>query len=316
MISISHPQNIALLIDADNVSSSIKEILEIVDYYGELEIAHAYRDWRNSPKLRKKFQKSEIECVQVDNVGKNATDNRILFEIGEMIAKASSGNLPIELFILVSGDGDFASVCESIKQRGWPVIGIGIVNPESDLEKSCDKFYHIDKIADEILELQKKYPIHPSTFREFFSLLRSIYQNFFKPYTWISYDDLDKKLHEIEGYTLIYGRYKLSEWLKHFTEYFEHRGDMVRSVDPIPSFTRQSLLHTAYKRTKQRYNLVDLDQFRSVLQEFANEWAADIYETYFGGQHLSEWIAMYPNDYEIQGQYITRPSIDKNPNNS
>jgi len=136
-------EHVAILIDADNAHLPFTEqILKISEYYGELDVCRAYGDWKQSPlsSWAKNIDGFKIERVQVDRVGKNATDHGLLLGAGEFLGTDYFGN-DVDVFILVSGDGDFASACSLIRERGKQVIVIGNKKTSKDLRQTCDKFY-------------------------------------------------------------------------------------------------------------------------------------------------------------------------------
>src|SRR3954462_1809281 len=83
MINIPLYGEVVLLIDADNAQLSyIDQVLKISEYYGLLKICRVYGDWKRSnlSVWCEKLDTLKIERIQVDRVGKNATDHRLLME--------------------------------------------------------------------------------------------------------------------------------------------------------------------------------------------------------------------------------------------
>lgn len=304
MIDILHG-TVAVLIDADNAQlNHIKHVMRLAEYYGALKICRAYGDW-NSPPLvgwKSKIEGFGVECVQVNRIGKNATDHRLLVEAGEIMA----GNLSqehINTFIIVSSDGDFASACEFIRER-HQVVGIGQRKQASlDLQKSCDEFYFLEDIEDNLRELKEHHPIPPNEVRDFFNYLFHAYWQLTKntDWVWVSYSQLGKKLHEITkpDYQSRFGNYTLSEWLKNYQRHYESQDQMVRKIDPNPESTRHNLLIRAYLRTKRPDNLSSLGELGKVLRELARD-----FDEQFGGKKLSEWIEDYPYVFQLRGNYV------------
>lgn len=120
MINIPLHDYVALLIDADNAELRyLEQVLKIAEYYGQLEICRAYGDWNGSQLASscEKIDALNIERVQVNRIGKNATDHRLLVEAGEILGTDLFGNV-VGIFVIVSGDGDFTSACKLIQERG------------------------------------------------------------------------------------------------------------------------------------------------------------------------------------------------------
>jgi len=226
-----------------------------------LEICCAYGDWEKLPlsSNREKIDDLNIERIQVDRVGKNATDNHLLVEAGELLARDFTRD-QIDVFIVVSGDGDFASACNLIQERGREVIVIGhIRNTSKSLRANCDKHYYLEALTNELRKLEELHPIPPSDVRRFFNPLFHAYHSFIdKKYDWVSYSQIDAKLREIvRDYESQFGKYKLSEWLKNLDKYYQinENEKMVRRIDPNPDATRRSLLLSAYFDIKGSYDL-------------------------------------------------------------
>lgn len=298
-----------MLIDADNAQLSyIEQVLEIAEYYGRLEICRAYGAWKE-PQLapwRGRIDALKIDRVQVDRVGKNATDHRLLMEAGAILgADAYEGKA--DIFIIVSGDGDFTSSCEWIKEKGKQVIGIGNkVQTASSLRESCNDFHYFKDLENELSELKKRYPIPPSEMREFFSRLVWAYCQLTQKdaWAWVSYDQLGQKLRElVPDYKSKFGKHKLSEWISSLDEYFESRDQMVRRINPDPD-NRYSLMIKAYIQTSElEKGLAHLGALGKKLRELDPD-----YERRFGSKKLSEWIEDYPDMFRIRDDYVIHKS--------
>lgn len=143
---------VALLIDADNAKLNLTpQIRQIAESYGALTICRAYGDWNQSPlsSWRKKVTGSNINPIQQNRIGKNSTDHRLLIEAGELL-----GGEKADVFIIVTGDADFTSLCGRIKELGKRVIGMGGRKQTSTvLRKSCHEFMYLEDIASKLGEL-------------------------------------------------------------------------------------------------------------------------------------------------------------------
>lgn len=150
--SSRHPR-IAVLIDADNISSKhAKPILELAQAIGTVTIK-AYGDWNKPPLKGHKevFTGSKVEPVQVDRTGKDSTDKQMFIEAGELLGKGET-----DVFLIVSSDSDFRQLCQRIKEKGKIVIGIGDepVTSESLIE-ACYLFFFVDQL-EILLEILSK----------------------------------------------------------------------------------------------------------------------------------------------------------------
>lgn len=219
MLNIPTFHRVALLIDADNIQlSHIEEILKISGYYGKLEISRAYGDWKQPP-LSASYDdvcNLDIECIQVDRVGKDTTDKQLMIEAGEILGEDAA-----DVFIIASGDGDFSLLCKRIKQRGRKVVGIGNKGQTSThLQASCDTFYHLEEA---LIQLEQ------TRLEDFKALLVHALDSILGDEDgWVNCGSLGKKLRELDcGFEKRFGCKKLSKWLKDLGSQLE-RGQMVR----------------------------------------------------------------------------------------
>jgi hypothetical protein len=296
--------NAAVLIDADNAQLSyLKQVLEISEYYGQVKISCAYGDWESARLFpwREKVDALGVARIQVKQVGKNATDHRMLLEAGEILGGNFYEN-DVRIFILVSGDGDFASACDYIRERGCQVIGTGNREQASEsLRGACDKFYCLEDLNDELSKLREQHPIPPAKVREFFTPLIFAYARLTnKKYDWIPYTRIGNKLRELcPDYESKFGRYKLSLWLRQYSQEFETDGQMIRRIDSDPKAARYGSLIKAYIETKQPDGLASLDLLGKALRELDPN-----YDYRFGIKEVSEWLLDYPDAFEIRDNYV------------
>lgn len=297
--------HVALLIDADNAAQPnyLRHILQLADYYGELEIRRAYGDWTEELLLPQceKYDALQIERRQVSRVGKNATDHRLLVEAGEILGDFPLGN-EIGVFVIVSGDGDFASACEYMGRRRQ-VIGIGNRNQASTaLRASCEAYYFLEDLEEELKHLEAHYIAPPGEIRAYFIDLCCAYHSLIpqNDWRWVPYSQIEAKLHEIvPDYDSRFGNHTLSEWLGSFAQDYESRDQKVRRIDPNPEYTRRSLLVSAYLQTRRPEGRATLADLGKALHELARD-----YEEQFGGKKLNKWLEAYPDTFKIRGQYV------------
>lgn len=142
-----HPDNshVAILIDGDNTSlTSISHVLAFSQRYGKVILCCAYGDWEQVPLLSHKESliAQNITLVQQKRIGKNATDHRLLIEAGEIL-----GVYEVDVFIIVSSDGDFTVLCQRIRDKKKQVIGIGSRKISSKaLKNACSQFFYIEDL--------------------------------------------------------------------------------------------------------------------------------------------------------------------------
>jgi uncharacterized protein (TIGR00288 family) len=150
-----HAPNAALLIDFDNVTMGIRSDLgnelrtllgsDIIK--GKVAVQRAYADWRRYPQYIVPLAESSIDMIFAPAYGsskKNATDIRLAVDAIELLFTRPE----IGTYILLSGDSDFASLVNKLKEYGKYVIGVGIRESSSDLlVMNCDEYYSYNALA-------------------------------------------------------------------------------------------------------------------------------------------------------------------------
>jgi uncharacterized protein (TIGR00288 family) len=150
-----HAPNAALLIDFDNVTMGIRSDLgnelrtllgsDIIK--GKVAVQRAYADWRRYPQYIVPLAESSIDMIFAPAYGsskKNATDIRLAVDAMELVFTRPE----IGTYILLSGDSDFASLVNKLKEYGKYVIGVGIRESSSDLlVMNCDEYYSYNALA-------------------------------------------------------------------------------------------------------------------------------------------------------------------------
>ncbi|MBI1256071.1 MAG: NYN domain-containing protein [Chloroflexi bacterium] len=303
MTTTSPKKHIALLIDADNIGLAyIKQILKLCEVYGQLKVCRAYGDWKQAPLAAscEKIDMLKIERRQVDRVGKNATDHHLLIEAGELLGADSAKN-KVDIFMIVSGDGDFTSLSKLIKERGKQVIGISNKKQASDtLRKSCTKFYFLEELASILNKPKPSDSMSADEKREFLYLLFYAYHQLTSQNDWVTYSQIEKKLHELApDYDRKFGKHKLSKWLKSVDQEFESADQKIRRIDPNPENTRLHLILDAYIQAKQSDGLAHIGQLGQALRTLDPD-----YKSHFGTKRLSTWLKAYPDKFKTQGDYV------------
>ncbi|MBC6480876.1 MAG: NYN domain-containing protein [Hormoscilla sp. GM7CHS1pb] len=153
--------NTAILYDIENLTKgynftqnfisklSLQRIVKQIrsqHQFGKLAIQRAYANW-SVPQLKQiknEILSLGIEPIQVFGFGlnykKNAADIQLTIDAIEFIHNKPS----IQLFIIVSGDGAFASVANKLHEYGKTVIGCAYEkSTNSFLEAVCDAFVPI-----------------------------------------------------------------------------------------------------------------------------------------------------------------------------
>lgn len=159
-------RKLALFIDFENIARGVRQhhLEERVDLraiLGELEekgrilVKRAYADWGYFKDYRSDLLQQGIEPVQVfaasrDREGwKNGADIRIAIDAIETAFRFPD----ITDFVLVSGDSDFLSLVNRLRENGKMVWGVGLKSSSSQyLVKSCDHYVFYEEIAEWLSE--------------------------------------------------------------------------------------------------------------------------------------------------------------------
>jgi len=291
-------KRLALLIDADNVQLSyVEHVLAFSHKQGQVDICRAYGDWKQ-PQLSSwhpKLKAQKIKCIQINRNGKNATDHGLLIDAGVILGSDPG----IDVFVIVSGDGGFASAYAMIKQKGKQVIGIGNRSQTStSLKKSCDRFYILEDLESVLSKLTQPRSIPKQAVREFSYPLNLAYLQLTPHGDWVDVRQLGTKLREVvPDYKSKFGKYPLSEWLGYFDKDFERREYMIRRINTNVESLRIALLHYAYEQTRGPNGLAHLPQLGSALRALDPD-----YKRHFGSKQLSKWLKAYPHVFTIHDE--------------
>jgi uncharacterized LabA/DUF88 family protein len=213
---------VAVLIDADNTQlDRIKQVLKLAKHYGRLTVCCAYGDWKKPPLLASvaKMDALKIERIQVDRVAKNATDYRLLVEVGE-IAGRYSGKKDVGVFVIVSGDGHFTPACKFLRERQKQVIGIGNKDhTNQNLRAACSDFFFLEDLDQELDKIDQRLSVlYSDADVEALRLgyLFTAYMDIRQPDGRANFSQLVDALHKLDrAYESHFGTKKLSTWLKH-----------------------------------------------------------------------------------------------------
>lgn len=148
------PSRIAVFIDAENVTSWIKQdgisqLLEELKSEGQLVIRRAYGVW-SRPQLamhQATINQQGFELIHCYHPvsGKNTADIQMAVDVIEC-----AWQLPnINCFVLVTGDSDFSPVFRRLRQMDKKVIGVGQHSALSECVKtSCTRLIYTDSLLD------------------------------------------------------------------------------------------------------------------------------------------------------------------------
>lgn len=141
-------RRIALLIDADNVSSSkIALMLAELSKYGTVNIRRAYGDWAST---RLKGWKDKLHDFAIRPIqqfsysaGKNATDIALVIDAMELLYTQK-----LDAFCVASSDADFTPLVMQLRANGHDVYGFGERKTPVPFVNACTTFLYLDSLAE------------------------------------------------------------------------------------------------------------------------------------------------------------------------
>lgn len=146
MFRINNAKNIAVLIDADNISPEIIDtLLAEISKYGLICTKKIYGDW-TSPRLAKwkeKLQPNALIPIQqfASTKSKNSTDIALVIDSMDLLHTEK-----FNIFCIISSDSYFAPLATRIRQNGTQVYGFGMQTTPNAFQRSCDQFNYIEKM--------------------------------------------------------------------------------------------------------------------------------------------------------------------------
>ena len=147
-----HEPRLAVLIDVDNVSYKVLDILlpEIAKI-GNAAVKRVYGDFTSSAHAcwKEKLQKYALKPVSqfAYTVGKNASDSALIIDAMDLLyTKHFDG------FCIVSSDSDFTGLAVRIREEGLKVYGFGQEKTPEAFRNACSRFIFIEQLKDIVPE--------------------------------------------------------------------------------------------------------------------------------------------------------------------
>jgi uncharacterized protein (TIGR00288 family) len=144
--------NIALLIDCDNVSSKyIDSIINDLSKYGTVNIRNAYGNWKD-PRLvgwEEVLHEYSIKPIQQFSYtkGKNASDIAMIIDIMDLLYTKD-----LSAIALVTSDSDFTPVVTRVLSNGLTIYGYGEEKTPSPFVNACSQFIYVEKLFESTKE--------------------------------------------------------------------------------------------------------------------------------------------------------------------
>ncbi|HKL47062.1 MAG TPA: NYN domain-containing protein [Candidatus Izemoplasmatales bacterium] len=151
-------KNMALLIDAENISPKyIEIIIDEANKYGKINYRRVYGDW-TTPQLNPWKQKmNEFGLTPVQQYaytsGKNSSDFSLIIDAMDILYSGK-----VNSFCIVSSDSDFTKLVTRLREDNMFVFGMGESKTPISLVNSCETFSYLDKMlsANDIYEKNNK----------------------------------------------------------------------------------------------------------------------------------------------------------------
>lgn len=151
-------KKIVVLIDAENTSAKYADgIIHYLEKQGVIISARIYGDFINNEGLKgwnSKAIEYEMEQKQqlTTRAGKNSSDIALVIDAMDLLYQKT-----IDIFCIVTSDGDYTGLVKRIREDGIEVIGIGKEDASKRLEKVCDAYLDLEDLVEKPKEkLQKK----------------------------------------------------------------------------------------------------------------------------------------------------------------
>jgi uncharacterized LabA/DUF88 family protein len=151
--------NIAIFCDFENVAIGVRDakydafdsglvLARLLDK-GKVIVRRAYSDWERYKSSKKPMHEAGFELIEVPHVsysGKNSADIHLVVDALDMCYTKTH----IDVFVIVSGDSDFAPLASKLRENNKTVIGLGVKSSTSDLfVDQCDEFIYYDDLVRE-----------------------------------------------------------------------------------------------------------------------------------------------------------------------
>lgn len=124
--------------------ASLQRVLTEAAAFGRVIVRRAYADWTRHAKAQNSLREAGFEELHQFTSGagtKNATDIHLAVDAMDLLYTR-----PIDVFMLVTADSDFAKLARRLREGGKRVIGMGSRKRVGRaLVQSCDQFIYYDQ---------------------------------------------------------------------------------------------------------------------------------------------------------------------------
>ncbi|WP_053405638.1 NYN domain-containing protein [Persicobacter sp. CCB-QB2] len=228
MKKINTDRSLAVLIDADNVSSAfVSEMMEEIARFGLPTTRRIYGDWTrpNLSGWKSVLLENAINPVQQYSYtqGKNATDSAMIIDAMDILYSGK-----VDGFCIVSSDSDFTRLATRLRESGMWVMGVGEQKTPKPFIVACNKFVYLEVLKkDSSKEENKASGSKEESLnrinQRLISLLQSSVDDVSDDSGWANLGEfgslLSKKRPDFDARN--YGFSKLMNMIKFLSDYFE-----------------------------------------------------------------------------------------------
>lgn len=150
--------DVAVFVDFENVYISVRNrhdldpnfelVMDRCAEYGRVTTARAYADWYRYPRVTSALYANGIEPMYVpthyygrDDSRSRAIKNSVDIHLCIDLMRSLYEQPHVETYVLVTGDGDFVPLVNSIRQHGKRIVVVGVAGASSaQLAQAADEF--------------------------------------------------------------------------------------------------------------------------------------------------------------------------------
>lgn len=138
-------RNVAILMDFENTKdANLQRVLSHAAGYGQVIIRRAYADWTRFAYAQSRLREAGFEAVHQFTTGagsKNSTDISLTVDAMDLL-----WSRPVDVFVLVTADSDFAKLAMRLREGGKLVVGMGAKGRVGRaLVQACDHYIYYDE---------------------------------------------------------------------------------------------------------------------------------------------------------------------------
>ncbi|MCH4179393.1 MAG: NYN domain-containing protein [Megasphaera sp.] len=149
---MDHEMKLAVVIDAENISSKyIEVILSEANNLGDVIYKRIYGNW-TTPQMaswRDTILDNAIQPVQQysNTIRKNSSDSALIIDTMDLLYQSN-----LDGFCIVSSDSDFTRLASRLRESQKYVLGMGESKTPRSFISACNKFLYLDVLLEEAEE--------------------------------------------------------------------------------------------------------------------------------------------------------------------